>query len=62
MNQVNGIKFTELNQNKMEKEMLKEFVEWVRNCGEDESYIFEETQEAIERFMFEKDLKTIKSE
>ena len=46
----------------MEKEMLKEFVEWVRNCGEDESYIFEETQEAIERFLFEKDLKTLKSE
>ena len=46
----------------MDKEMLKEFVEWARNCGEDESYIFEETQEAIEKFLFEKDLKTFKSE
>ena len=46
----------------MEKEMLKEFVDWARNCGEDESYIFEETQEAIERFLFEKDLKSFKSE
>ncbi len=48
-----------LNQNRM-KELLKEFIEWARECGEDVFYIFENTDEAIEKFMKEKE--TFKSE
>lgn len=33
------------------KELLEEFIEWARDCGEDAFYIFDETDEAIERFM-----------
>lgn len=39
----------------MERELLEEFIEWARNCGEDAFYIFEETDEAIERFMKERE-------
>lgn len=31
------------------KEILKEFTEWAENCGEDAWYIFDHTDEAIER-------------
>lgn len=37
------------------KEELKNFVDWARDCGEDVFYIFEETDEAIERFFEEND-------
>lgn len=36
---------------KMEKELLKEFIEWASNCGEEVFYIFEETEQAIEEFL-----------
>lgn len=39
----------------MEKELLEEFINWARDCGEDAFYIFEETDEAIERFMNERE-------
>ena len=32
------------------EELLEEFIEWAKNCGEDAFYIFENTDEAIERF------------
>jgi hypothetical protein len=35
----------------MEKELIEEFIEWAKDCGEDVFYVFEETDEAIERFM-----------
>lgn len=35
------------------KEMLTEFIDWARDCGEDAWYIFENTDEAIERFFKE---------
>jgi hypothetical protein len=42
------------------EELLEEFIEWARECGEDVFYIFEFQDEAIEKFMKEK--KTFKSE
>lgn len=39
----------------MEKELIEEFIEWAKDCGEDAFYIFEETDEAIERFMKQRD-------
>ena len=42
------------------KELLEEFIEWAKECGEDVFYIFEFQDEAIEKFMKEK--KTFKSE
>ena len=35
------------------KEMLTEFIDWARDCGEDAWYIFENPDEAIERFLKE---------
>jgi hypothetical protein len=35
----------------MEKKLIEEFIEWAKDCGEDVFYVFEETDEAIERFM-----------
>ena len=32
------------------KDLLEEFIDWARDCGEDAFYIFEETDEAINRF------------
>jgi hypothetical protein len=37
------------------KELLEEFIEWARECGEDVFYIFEFKDEAIEKFMKEKE-------
>lgn len=34
-------------------ELLEEFIDWARDCGEDAFYIFENTDDAIERFMEE---------
>jgi peptide subunit release factor 1 (eRF1) len=38
-----------------EKELLEEFVEWAKNCGEDVFYIFEETDKAIQIFLDQKE-------
>jgi hypothetical protein len=35
------------------KDILKEFIDWARDCGEDAWYIFDNTDEAIERFIKE---------
>jgi hypothetical protein len=35
------------------KQLLEDFIEWAKNCGEDAFYIFENTEEAIERFFEE---------
>jgi len=37
------------------EELLEEFIEWARDCGEDAWYIFEHTDEAIKRFLKERD-------
>lgn len=37
------------------KEILKEFIEWSEHFGEDAWYIFDHTDEAIERFLEERD-------
>ena len=34
-----------------EKELLKEFIRWARECGNDAFYIFDEPEEAIELFL-----------
>ena len=31
-----------------DKELLEEFIEWAKDCGEDAWYIFDHTDEAIE--------------
>ena len=33
------------------KDLLEEFVDWAEHCGEDAWYIFDNTEEAIERFL-----------
>jgi len=33
------------------EEIIKEFIEWATNCGEDAFYIFENSEEAIDRFI-----------
>lgn len=33
------------------KDILQEFVEWAKDCGEEVFYIFEDTEEAVERFL-----------
>ena len=38
----------------MEKEILEEFIDWARDCGEDAWYIYENTDEAIKRFLKER--------
>jgi len=35
------------------KDLLTDFIEWAKDCGEDAFYIFENTEEAIERFIKE---------
>jgi len=35
----------------MKEELLEEFVNWARDCGEDAWYIFDNTEEAIKRFL-----------
>ena len=34
-----------------EKELLEDFVDWARNCGEDAFYIFDNTEKVIEEFI-----------
>ena len=31
--------------------LLEEFIDWARDCGEDALYIYDHTEEAIERFL-----------
>ena len=38
----------------MENELLKEFIEWARDCGEDVFYIFDNPEEAIDEFLVQK--------
>lgn len=33
------------------RELLEEFIDWARDCGEDAFYIFDNTNEAIEKFL-----------
>lgn len=33
------------------KDLLEEFVDWAKDCGENAWYIFDNTEEAIERFL-----------
>lgn len=40
--------------NEKTKEIIIEFIEWAKDCGEDAWYIFEHTEEAITRFINEK--------
>ena len=35
----------------MEIELLKEFIDWARDYGEDVFYIFDNTNEAIDEFL-----------
>jgi hypothetical protein len=37
------------------KDLLEEFIDWARDCGEDAFYIFENTDEAIEKFFEQRD-------
>ena len=39
----------------MERELLEDFIDWARNCGEDAFYIFEEESDAIDRFLKQRD-------
>ena len=32
-------------------DLLEEFIDWARDCGEDAFYIFDNTDEAIEKFL-----------
>lgn len=36
-------------------EYLEEFIEWAKDCGEDVFYIFEKTDEVIQRFNEQRD-------
>ncbi len=33
------------------RDLLKEFVEWLRECGEDAFFVFDSPEEAIEEFL-----------
>lgn len=37
------------------KQELEDFVEWLRNCGEDAFYVFDETNEAIQKYLMWKE-------
>ena len=39
----------------MEKEMLKDFVDWLRDCGEDAFWVFDDTDAAIDSYLWQKD-------
>jgi hypothetical protein len=44
-----------MNPNEMEEELLEEFIEWAKDCGEDVFFIFENTEKAIKMFMDQRD-------
>lgn len=33
------------------KELLEEFIDWARDCGQEVWYVFDNTEEAIEEFL-----------
>lgn len=33
------------------KELLEEFIDWARDCGEDAFYVFDGTQKDVEEFL-----------
>jgi hypothetical protein len=33
------------------KELLEEFIDWARDCGQEVWYVFDNTEEAIENFL-----------
>jgi hypothetical protein len=35
----------------MKKELLEDFIDWARDCGQDAWYIFDNTEEAIKEFL-----------
>lgn len=35
----------------MKEELLEEFIDWARDCGQDAWYIFDNTEEAIKEFL-----------
>jgi hypothetical protein len=35
--------------------LLEQFIDWARDCGEDAWYIFENPEEAIKRFLKERE-------
>ena len=37
------------------EELLREFTDWLENCGEDAFYVFDNTDEAINKFLEERD-------
>lgn len=37
------------------KDLLEEFIDWAKDCGEDAFYVFDNTDEAIDRFLKERD-------
>lgn len=37
------------------KYILTEFIDWARDCGEDAWYIYDNTDEAIDRFLKERE-------
>ena len=37
------------------KDILIEFIDWARDCGEDAWYIYDNTDEAIDRFLKERE-------
>ena len=36
-------------------ELLEEFIDWARDCGENAFYIFDDTEDAIEKFLEQRD-------
>lgn len=37
------------------KELLQEFIDWARDCGKDAFYIFDESEQAITRFLTQRE-------
>lgn len=35
------------------EKLLEEFIEYLRNCGEDAFYVFDYTDEAIRKFLYD---------
>ena len=35
----------------MKKELLEDFIDWARDCGQEVWYVFDNTEEAIEEFL-----------
>lgn len=36
------------------KELLEHFIDWLRDCGEDAFYVFDNTEKAIEEYLKQK--------